>query len=103
MSVIKTIELVAQSNKGWEDAAQLAIEEACKSVRDIDSLYAGTRPGPGRHADRDGGQDPRRFRINARISFVVRDDAVAVQESKGPSSPRQRAGSGSKARAARRR
>jgi dodecin len=76
MSVIKVIELIAQSDKGWEDAAQMAIEEACKSVRDIDSIYAEVgkvRPRLGNKTEH-----ARRFRINARISFVVGEEASAA-------------------------
>ena len=39
MSVVKVIELLAQSNKSWEDAAQNAVDEASKSVHGIQSVY----------------------------------------------------------------
>jgi len=39
MSVHKVIEVLANSNKSWEDAAQQAINEASKSVRNIESVY----------------------------------------------------------------
>lgn len=34
-NVIKVIELVGQSDQGWEDAVQVAVKEAAKSVRGI--------------------------------------------------------------------
>ena len=35
MGVIKVIELVGHSNKGWEEAVQMAVKEAAKTVRGI--------------------------------------------------------------------
>jgi flavin-binding protein dodecin len=37
--VVKVIELMSESPKGWEDAAQNAISEANKTLRNIRSLY----------------------------------------------------------------
>jgi flavin-binding protein dodecin len=39
MSIHKVIEVLSQSEKSWEDAAQKAVAEASKSVRKIKSLY----------------------------------------------------------------
>ena len=39
MSVLKVIELLANSTVSWEDAAQKAIAKASKSVKNIKSLY----------------------------------------------------------------
>ena len=39
MSVLKVIELMGQSEKGWEDAAQQIVKEASKSVKNIRSIY----------------------------------------------------------------
>lgn len=39
MSVVKVIEVLAQSDESWEAAAQEALDEASKSVRNIESLY----------------------------------------------------------------
>jgi len=35
MSVAKVVEIVGSSNKGWEDAAQNAVNEAMKTIREI--------------------------------------------------------------------
>jgi len=35
MSVLKVIELLATSDKGWEDAVQNAVKEAGKSLKNI--------------------------------------------------------------------
>src|SRR5207245_4812643 len=37
--VVKVIELMSQSSKSWEDAAQAAAREASKTLRTIRSLY----------------------------------------------------------------
>ena len=37
--VVKVIEVLAESEKSWEDAAAQAIQRASQSVRNIKSLY----------------------------------------------------------------
>ena len=37
--VVKVIELMSESPKSWEDAAQSAIREASQTLRNIRSLY----------------------------------------------------------------
>ena len=39
MSLIKVIELMARSKKSWEDAVQVALDEASKTVNNIHSMY----------------------------------------------------------------
>lgn len=39
MTMLKVVEILAQSEKSWEDAAQLAVQEAAKTVRNIKSVY----------------------------------------------------------------
>jgi len=39
MAIHKVIEVLSQSDKSWEDAAQKAVTEASKSVRNIKSIY----------------------------------------------------------------
>jgi len=39
MALLKVIELLAESKKSWEDAAQNAVTEASKSIRNIRSVY----------------------------------------------------------------
>lgn len=39
MSVVKVIEVLAQSEKGWEDAAQIAVTKAGESLHGIKSIY----------------------------------------------------------------
>ena len=37
--VVKVTELMSQSSKSWEDAAQGAVDQASKTLRNIRSLY----------------------------------------------------------------
>lgn len=39
MSVVKVIEVLAQSGESWEDATQQALAEVSKSVNNIKSIY----------------------------------------------------------------
>lgn len=39
MSIVKVIEVIAASEKGVDDAIRIAVEEASKTVRNIDSVY----------------------------------------------------------------
>ena len=39
MAIIKVIELLSESKKSWEDAAQNAVAEASKSIRNVRSVY----------------------------------------------------------------
>ena len=39
MSVVQVLELMSNSTKSWEDAAQQAVTEASKSLHNIRSVY----------------------------------------------------------------
>lgn len=39
MSVVKIIEVIAGSEKSFDDAVKVALEEASKSVKNIKSIY----------------------------------------------------------------
>ena len=39
MSVVKIIEVIASSNKSFDDATKVALTEAKKSVKNIKSIY----------------------------------------------------------------
>lgn len=68
MSVIKVIELIAQSEKGWEDAAQIALNEASKTIRGIKNIYVQDM-----QAVVENGKIVK-YRINAKVSFLVSED-----------------------------
>ncbi len=64
-AVVKVIEVLAQSERGWEDAAQRAVEEASRSVRNIRSIYIKDMQA----VVRDGRIT--QYRITAKLSFVL--------------------------------
>ncbi len=39
MPIVKIIEVIASSEKGIDDAIRMAVEEASKTIRNIDSVY----------------------------------------------------------------
>lgn len=39
MSIVKVIEVIASSEKNFEDAIQKAVNEASKTIKNIDSVY----------------------------------------------------------------
>ena len=39
MTMLKVIEVLAESDKVWEDAAQVAVAKANKSVRNVRSIW----------------------------------------------------------------
>ena len=63
--VVKVIEVLAQSNKSWEDAANNAIKEASKSVKDIKSINIINTSAKVEK------NKIVKYRITAQISFVV--------------------------------
>ncbi|HUW74912.1 MAG TPA: dodecin family protein [Methyloceanibacter sp.] len=65
MSMLKVIEVLAESDKSWEDAAQYAVDTAGKSVRNIKSIYIKNL-----EAQVEGGKI-KKYRINGKISFVL--------------------------------
>lgn len=65
MGVHKTIEVLAFSNKSWEDAAQQAVNEVAKTVRSIESVYV--QDMSGKVIDNQIVQ----YRVNAKITFNV--------------------------------
>ncbi|MGB5554740.1 MAG: dodecin family protein [Flavobacteriaceae bacterium] len=66
MAVLKVIEILANSNNGWEDAAKNAISEASKSVKNIRSVYINEQSA----TVKDGKID--NYRVNVKITFEVK-------------------------------
>jgi flavin-binding protein dodecin len=63
MAVLKVVEVLAQSEKSWEDAVQQAVQEAAKTVRGIKTIYV---------QEMEATVDNDRityYRVNAKISF----------------------------------
>lgn len=65
MTMLKVIEVLAESEKSWEDAAQRAVKEASKTVRSIKSIYLKNL-----EATVENGKIAN-YRINASISFLL--------------------------------
>lgn len=65
MSVVKVIEILAESKDGWEAAAQDAVKEASKTVKNIQTVYMN---GFQAVVDNDGSL---KYRVDTKISFVV--------------------------------
>lgn len=67
MSVHKVIEVLAQSDQGWEEAARNAVAEASETVSNIKSVYIKDMQG----IVKDGKISE--YRVNAKVTFEVRD------------------------------
>ena len=65
MAVLKVIEVLANSDKSWEDAAKNAVAQASKSVKNIRSVYINEQS-----ATVEGGKMVN-FRVNVKITFEV--------------------------------
>ncbi len=65
MAMLKVIEVLAESNNSWEDAAQRAVSQAAETLHDVRSIYIKDM-----EATVDNGKI-RSYRINAKISFQL--------------------------------
>ena len=67
MSMLKVIEVLAESDKSFEDAAQSAVTKASESVRNIKSIYI---------KDMNASVENNKivsYRVNTKISFLLED------------------------------
>jgi len=64
--VVKVIEVLAQSDKSWEDAAASAVKAASKSVDNVKSINIVNMS-----AKVENGKIVK-YRINAKISFLIK-------------------------------
>jgi dodecin len=64
-NMLKVIEVLAESEKSWEDAAKNAVDQAGKTVRNIKSIYI-------ENFEAQVKDDKIiNYRINAKISFLL--------------------------------
>ena len=63
--IVKVLEVIAQSEKSFDDAAQQAVREAAASVRGIKSIWIENFSGV---VDGDRIVE---YRVNAKVSFLV--------------------------------
>ncbi len=65
MAVLKVIEILANSDKSWEDATRKAVKHASKTVKNIKSVYVNEQ------SCTVNGDDVNQFRVNVKITFEV--------------------------------
>lgn len=66
MAVLKVIEVLANSEKSWEDATRKAVKKASESVKAIRSVYVNEQ-----NAVVEDGEITE-FRVNVKITFEVK-------------------------------
>jgi flavin-binding protein dodecin len=64
-SVVKVIELIAQSETSWDDAAKNAVAEAAKTIKNIKSIWVDNQT-----AEVEGNRIVS-YRLNVKVSFLV--------------------------------
>ena len=63
--LLKVIEVLAESDKSWEDAAAEAVRRAAKTLKNIRSIYI-------EHFEaKVEGNRVIRYRVNGKVSFVL--------------------------------
>jgi dodecin len=67
MAVVKIIEILAESPVSWEAAAQEAVTEAAKTIRNIQTIYINNFQGIVKE------DKIVNYRVDAKISFVVKE------------------------------
>jgi dodecin len=65
MTMLKVIEVLAESNQSWEDAAQSAVKQASESLRGISSIYIKEFEA---HVENDKITS---YRVNAKVTFKL--------------------------------
>ncbi|MDX1428370.1 MULTISPECIES: dodecin family protein [Salegentibacter] len=65
MSIIKVIEILANSTESWEDATKKAVKHAAKTVKNIKSVYVKEQ------SALVNGENITEFRVNVKISFEI--------------------------------
>ncbi len=75
MAIIKVIEIMSNSSKSWEDAAQQAILEASKTIKNIRSIYVKEHSAT---VNKNNKIDE--YRITANLSFEVETPTKSVSK-----------------------
>lgn len=65
MAVLKVIEILANSDKSWEDAARQGVQEASKTVKNIRSVYVKDQSATVKD------NDVAQFRVTLKVTFEV--------------------------------
>jgi len=64
-TIVKVVEVIAQSEKSFDDAAQNAVKEVAKTVKNIKSVWIDNFTGSV------SGDRITEYRVNAKVSFLV--------------------------------
>ena len=65
MAIMKVIEVLANSEKSWEDATKKAVKQASKSVKNIKSVFVQSQSAVV------FGNEVTEFRVNLKITFEI--------------------------------
>ncbi len=65
MAVVKVVEIISESGKGWEEAAQEGIANTSKTVRNIQSAYVKEMQVKVKNGKIS------KYRVNLQITFLV--------------------------------
>lgn len=65
MAILKVIEVLASSEKGWEDATKNAVKHAAKSLKNIRSVYVKEQSASVKD------NEVVEFRVNVKITFEI--------------------------------
>ncbi|ARV15998.1 dodecin family protein [Polaribacter sp. SA4-12] len=65
MAIMKVIEVLANSEKSWEEATRKAVKQAAKSVKNIKSVFVQSQSAVV------NGDNVTEFRVNLKITFEV--------------------------------
>jgi hypothetical protein len=77
MTVVKVIELLGESEQGWEDASRKVVEEATRTLRGVTSVWIKEFQATVEN-DR-----VKNFRVTAKVSFVMERTQDAQQNEGG--------------------
>jgi len=66
MSVMKVVEIMANSDKSWEDATRKAVSKASKSIKNIRSAFVQSQSVTVKD------DEVAEYRVNLKISFEVK-------------------------------
>lgn len=66
MAILKVIEILADSNKSWEDAAGNAVEKAGETVKNIRSIFVQEQSATVSEGKIE------KYRVNVKVTFEVK-------------------------------
>ena len=66
MAVLKVIEVLANSEKSWEDATKRAVKQASKTIKNIKSVYIQDQSAIVKN------DEVTEYRVNVKLTFEVK-------------------------------